>query len=185
MYMKKAFLALAVLCGIGLMTGCKNGTAGENQNDTLQPANEVVSNESTTKTIWDELERLTDKIYASDTLLPEEWSFFFEHFDTLWGSPAEATGHALYGVLTELWYSEHMEREGLAHLSPEKREHVLESMMYLMDIDIMEDAHTYTWDEFTTQFPVFEGSKAAEKALEEINKWKEEINYWKKEESNQ
>ena len=172
--MKKAFLTLAVLCGIGLMTGCKNGTAGENPNDTLQPANEVVSNEPPREIIWDELERLTDKIYAGDTLLPEEWSFFFEHFDTLDGGPAEATGCALYRALAEPWYREHMEREGLAHLSPEKREHVLETMMHLMSIDIMGDAYTFTWDEFTTQFPVFEGSKAAEKALEEINKWKEE-----------
>lgn len=180
--MKKAILTLAVLCGIGLMAGCKSGTADENTDDTLQPANEAVSIEPPIETgyspIGDELERLTNKIYVGDTLLPEEWSFFFEHIDTFDGYLAEGIGNALYGVLTEPCYSEHVKLEGLAHLSPEKREHVLETMLYLMSIDIMLDANTYTWDEFTTQFPVFEGSKAAEKVLEEINKEK-------KEESNQ
>ena len=180
--MKKAILTLAVLCCIGLMAGCRSGTAGENPNDTLQPANEVVSIEPPTETgygpIWDELERLTNKIYAGDTLLPEEWSFLFEHIETFDGYLAEGIGNALYGVLSELCYSEHVALEGLVHLSPEKREHVLETMMYLMSIDIMVDAYTYTWAEFTTQFPVFEGSTAAEKVLEEINKEK-------KEESNQ
>ncbi len=176
--MKKAILTLAVLCTVGMLVGCKSGTAGENPNDTLQPANEAVSIEPPTETgygpIWDELERLTNKIYAGDTLLPEEWSFLFEHIDTFDGYLSEGIGNALYEVLSELWYSEHVALEGLAHLSLEKREHVLETMMHLMSIDIMGDAHTYTWDEFTTQFPVFEGSKAAEKALEEINKEKKE-----------
>lgn len=35
MYMRKAFLALAVLCGIGLMAGCKSGTADKSTNDTM------------------------------------------------------------------------------------------------------------------------------------------------------
>jgi len=82
--------------------------------------------------------------------------------------------NVLYEVLTKPSYSKHVAQEGLAHLSPEKREHVLEKMIYLMFIDIMLDAHTYTWDEFTMQYPIFEGSKAAEKALGEINEIKKE-----------
>ena len=34
--MKKAIMAIAVLCGIGLMAGCKSGTDNGNTNDTLQ-----------------------------------------------------------------------------------------------------------------------------------------------------
>ena len=179
--MKKAFLTLAVLCAVAMMAGCKGGTAGENPNDTLQTANEVVSIEPPTETgygpIWDELERLTNKIYAGDTLLPEEWSFLFEHIDTFDGYLAEGIGNALYGVLAELWYSKHVALECLDKLSPERREQVLASMIEMMSIDIMADEHTYTWTEFTTQFPVFEGSTAAEKAFERVNKEKiEEFN---------
>ena len=179
--MKKAILTLAVLCGIGLMAGCKSGTTDENAstNDTMQPADKTVVAEQPTETgygpVWDELERLTYKIAAGDTLLPEEWSFFFEHIDTFDGYLAEGIGAALYGTLTELWYSEHVTLEGLAHLSPEKREYVLDQMISLMSIDIMLEEHTFTWDEFTTQFPVFEGSKAAKKTLEEINEEKKKI----------
>ena len=35
--MKKAILTLAVLCGIGLMTGCKSGTANEKTNYHFRP----------------------------------------------------------------------------------------------------------------------------------------------------
>ena len=43
--MKKVFLALAVLCGIGLMAGCKSGTTNEETNDTMQ------TTDSTTATV--------------------------------------------------------------------------------------------------------------------------------------
>ena len=59
--MKKAILTLAVLCGIGLMAGCKSGTTDENAstNDTMQPADKTVVAEQPTETgygpVWDEL----------------------------------------------------------------------------------------------------------------------------------
>ena len=177
--MRKAILTLAVLCGIGLTAGCKSSTTNEETNDTMQPTNETVIAEPQTETgygpVWDELERLTYKIAAGDTLLPEEWSFFFEHIDTFDGGLAEEIGYALYRTLNELWYSEHVAREGLAHLSPVKREYVLGQMIVLMSIDILADKHTFTWDAFQIRFPIFEGSKAAENALEEINKEKKEM----------
>ena len=166
--MKKSILTLAVLCGIGLMAGCKSGTANENTSDTTAVATWNADE-------WEhEWERLLAKIRNGDTLLPEEWSFFFENIDKVGEEYSEGVGYCLYNALAGQWYSEHVAREGLAQLSPEKREHVLEQMMYMMSIDIMIEEHTYTWDEFQIDFPVFEGSKAAEKALEEINKWKKE-----------
>lgn len=170
-----------MLCGIGLMAGCKSGAADENTstNDTMQPADKTVVAEQPTETgygpVWDELERLTYKIAAGDTLLPEEWSFFFEHIDTFDGYLAEVIGAALYNTLESDWYCEHLEQEGLIKLSPEKREHVLEQMMYLMSIDIVADTHTYTWTDFQYDFYVFYGSKAAEKVFEEINEEKKEM----------
>ena len=69
-------------------------------------------------------------------------------------------------------FLENMELEGLDKLSPERREQVLASMIEMMSIDIMADEHTYTWAEFSDDFYVFRGSRAAEKAFERVNKEK-------------
>ena len=41
-------------------------------------------------------------------------------------------------------------------------------MISMMSIDIMAEKHTYTWAEFSYDYYIFEGSKAAEKEFERI-----------------
>ena len=167
-----------MVCALGMMTACKGGTANESVVDTTQKINENVvvepSSETGNSPVWDELERLTNKIFDGDTLVPEEWAFFFDNIDVFDGYLAEGIGYALYKILDleSDWYCETIEAN-LRSLTPKKREHVLDRMICLMSIDIMLEEHTYTWDEFSTQFPIFRGARAAEKHLEEINKEKE------------
>ena len=185
--MKKVFLLGAMVCALGMMTACKSGTANETSADTIQPTNETAidtihptnedvatgqSSETGYGSVWDELERLTNKISDGDTLVPEEWAFFFDNIDVFDGYLAEGIGYVLYNILESDGYCENIE-PNLRALTPEKREHVLDRMIGLMSIDIMLEEHTYTWDEFTTRFVIFRGSKAAEKHLKEINEERE------------
>jgi len=177
--MKKAILTLAVLCAVGMMAGCKSGgtpaeldeaTATETAADTT-----AVCQKANTDTLnVDEWERLAGKMRGGDTLLPEEWSFFFQNIDKADGGYSEDMGYSLYKSMQHIRFLENMELEGLDKLSPERREQALAWMIELMSIDIMADEHTYTWAEFSDDFYVFRGSQAAEKAFERINKEKEE-----------
>jgi len=173
------FFTLAVLCTLAMMAGCKGGGA---------PAelDEATATEAATDTaaVWqatdtdtfnvDEWERLAGKMRGGDTLLPEEWSFFFQNIDKADGGYSEDMGYSLYESIRHTGFLKNMELEGLDKLSPERREQVLASMIELMSIDIMADEHTYTWAEFSDDFYVFRGSRAAEKAFERINKEKKE-----------
>ncbi|MBQ6238372.1 MAG: hypothetical protein IJK07_09175 [Bacteroidales bacterium] len=162
------FFTLAVLCTVAMMTGCKGGGA---------PAelDEATATEAATDTFnVDEWERLAGKMRGGDTLLPEEWSFFFQNINKADGEYSEEMGYSLYESIRHTGFLKNMEQEGLDKLSPERREQVLASMIEMMSIDIMADEHTYTWAEFSDDFYVFRGSLAAEKVFEWINKEKEE-----------
>lgn len=170
MYMKKAFLTLAVLCAVAMMAGCKGGAANEDASDTT-----VVCQRADTDTFnVDEWERLAEKMRGNDTLLPEEWSFLFQNIDKADGGYSEDMGNSLYKSMQYIRFLENMELEGLDKLSPERREQVLASMIEMMSIDIMADEYPYTWAEFSDDLSVFKGSRAAEKAFERINKEKKE-----------
>ena len=181
MYMKKAFLTLAVLCAVAMMAGCKGGGAPAEPDEAGMPRElaERTATEAATDTLnVDEWERLAEKMRGNDTLPPEEWSFLFQNIDKADGGYSEDMGYSLYKSIKRKGFLENMELEGLDKLSPERREQVLASMIEMMSIDIMADEHTYTWAEFSDDLYVFRGSRAAEKAFERINKEK-------KEESNQ
>ena len=168
--MKKAFLALAVLCAVAMMAGCKGGAANESITDTTV----AVTTTDTDSFNVEEWERLAEKMRGNDTLLPEEWSFLFQNIDKADGEYSEDMGYSLYKSMQYIRFLENMELEGLDKLSPERREQVLASMIEMMSIDIMADEHTYTWAEFSDDLYVFRGSQAAEKAFERINKEKKE-----------
>ena len=175
--MKKAFLTLAVLCAVAMMAGCKGGGAPAEPDEAGMPRElaERTATEAATDTFnVDEWERLAEKMRGNDTLLPEEWSFLFQNIDKADGGYSEDMGYSLYKSIKRKGFLENMELEGLDKLSPERREQVLASMIDLMSIDIMADEHTYTWAEFSDDFYVFKGSRAAERALERINKEKKE-----------
>lgn len=173
--MKKTFYLLsAVLCAVAMMAGCKSGAANEDATDTTA----VCQRDNSDTLGVDEWERLAEKMRGNDTLLPEEWSFLFQNIDKADGGYSEDMGYSLYKSIRRTGFLKNMELEGLDKLSPERREQVLASMIEMMSIDIMADEHTYTWAEFSDDFYVFRGSRAAEKAFEWINKEK-------KEESNQ
>ncbi len=173
------FFTLAVLCAVGMMAGCKGG-------GTPAEPDEATATEAATDTaaVWqatdtdtfnvDEWERLAGKMRGGDTLLPEEWSFLFQNIDKADGEYSEDMGYSLYESIRRTGFLKNMELEGLVKLSPERREQVLAWMIELMSIDIMADEHTYTWAEFSDDFYVFRGSRAAEKVFEWINKEKEE-----------
>lgn len=173
------FFTLAVLCAVAMMAGCKGGGAP------AEP-DEATATEAATDTaaVWqatdtdtfnvDEWERLAEKMRGGDTLLPEEWSFFFQNIDKADGEYSEDMGYSLYESIRHTGFLKNMEQEGLDKLSPERREQVLAWMIELMSIDIMADEHTYTWAEFSDDLYVFRGSLAAEKVFEWINKEKEE-----------
>lgn len=166
--MKKTFLTLAVLCAVAMMAGCKGG-------GTPAELDEATATEAATDTLnVDEWERLAGKMRGGDTLLPEEWSFFFQNIDKADGGYSEDMGYSLYESIRRTGFLKNMEQEGLDKLSPERREQVLASMIEMMSIDIMADEHTYTWAEFSDDLYVFRGSLAAEKAFERINKEKKE-----------
>ena len=173
--MKKTFYLLsAVLCAVAMMAGCKGGAANEDAADTTA----VCQMDNTDTLNVDEWERLAEKMRGGDTLLPEEWSFLFQNIDKADGGHSEDMGYSLYESILRTGFLKNIEQEGLDKLSPERREQVLASMIEMMSIDIMADVHTYTWAEFSDDFYVFRGSRAAKKAFERINKEK-------KEESNQ
>jgi len=177
--MKKVFLTLALLGTVAMMAGCKGG-------GTSAGLDEAMATEAATDTaaVWqatdtdtfnvDEWERLAEKMRGNDTLLPEEWSFLFQNIDKADGGYSEEMGYSLYESIRRTGFLKNMEQEGLDKLSPERREQVLASMIEMMSIDIMADEHTYTWAEFSDDFYVFRGSRAAEKVFEWINKEKEE-----------
>ena len=176
--MKKTFYLLsAVLCAMAMMAGCKGGgtpaeldeaMATEDATDTT-----AVCQRADTDTLnVDEWERLAEKMRGNDTLLPEDWSFLFQNIDKADGEYSEDMGYSLYKSMQYIRFLENMELEGLDKLSPERREQVLASMIEMMSIDIMADEHTYTWAEFSDDFYVFRGSRAAEKAFERVNKEK-------------
>ena len=161
--MKKLFLLGAMVCALGMMTACKNGKLNEPDKDT------TVACTTTNADTWsDEWERLAKKMCGNDTLLPEEWSFFFENIDKADGGYSEDMGYCLYKSMQHLKFLENMEQEGLAKLSSERREQVLERMMSMMSIDLMAEKHTYTWTEFSNNFYIFKGSKAAKREFERI-----------------
>lgn len=177
--MKKAILTLAVLCTVAMIGGCKGG-------GTPAELDEAMATEAATDTaaVWqatdtdtfnvDEWERLAGKMRGGDTLLPEEWSFLFQNIDKADGEYSEDMGYSLYESIRHTGFLKNMEQEGLDKLSPERREQVLASMIEMMSIDIIADEHTYTWAEFSDDFYVFRGSRAAEKAFERVNKEKME-----------
>ena len=181
--MKKTKMICTAMVALAMMAGCKGGgtsaeldeaTATETAADTT-----AVCQKANTDTLnVDEWERLAEKMRGGDTLLPEEWSFFFQNIDKADGGYSEDMGYSLYESIRRTGFLKNMEQEGLDKLSPERREQVLASMIEMMSIDIMADEHTYTWAEFSDDFYVFRGSRAAEKVFERINKEK-------KEESNQ
>ena len=164
----RTFFNLAVLCAVAMMAGCKGG-------GTSAELDEAMATEAATDTFnVDEWERLAEKMRGGNTLLPEEWSFLFQNIDKADGEYSEGMGYSLYESIRHTGFLKNMEQEGLDKLSPERREQVLALMIELMSIDIMADEHTYTWTEFSDDFYVFRGSRAAEKAFERINKEKEE-----------
>lgn len=175
--MKKAFLTLAVLGAVAMIAGCKGGGTPAELDEAGMPRElaERMATEAATDTFnVDEWERLAGKMRGGDTLLPEEWSFLFQNIDKADGGYSEDMGYSLYKSIRRTGFLKNMEQEGLDKLSPERREQVLASMIELMSIDIMADEHTYTWAEFSDDFYVFKGSRAAEKAFERINKEKKE-----------
>ena len=160
---KKIMFLCAALLSLGMMTACKNGASNESVNDT----GEVCT--TTDADTWvDEWARLSEKMCGNDTLLPEEWSFFFENIDRADGEYSESMGYCLYKSLQHLRFLENMEKEGLAKLSPERREQVLEKMMSMMSIDIMAEKRIPSWSEFSDDFYIFKGSKAAKREFERI-----------------
>lgn len=165
---RRTFFTLAVLCAVATMAGCKGGGAP------AEP-DEAMATEAATDTFnVDEWERLAEKMRGGDTLLPEEWSFFFQNINKADGEYSEDMGYSLYESIRHTGFLKNMEQEGLDKLSPERREQVLASMIEMMSIDIMANEHTYTWAEFSDDFYVFRGSRAAEKVFKWINKEKEE-----------
>ena len=171
------FFTLAVLCAVTMMAGCKGGGTPAELDEAGMPRElaERTATEAATDTFnVDEWERLAEKMRGNDTLLPEEWSFLFQNIDKADGEYSEDMGYSLYKSMQYIRFLENMELEGLDKLSPERREQVLASMIEMMSIDIMADEHTYTWAEFSDDFYVFRGSRAAEKAFERINKEKKE-----------
>ena len=170
------FFTLAVLCAVAMMAGCKGG-------GTSAELDEATATEAATDTtaVWQatdtdtfnvyEWERLAEKMRV-DTLLAEEWSFLFQNIYKADGEYSEDMGYSLYKCIQYTGFLKNMELEGLDKLSPERREQVLASMIEMMSIDIMADEHTYTWAEFSDDFYVFKGSRAAEKAFERVNREK-------------
>lgn len=160
---RKTIILCTFLCALGMMAACKNGASNESVNDT----GEVCT--TTDADTWiDEWVRLSEKMCGNDTLLPEEWAFFFENIDRADGEYSESMGNCLYKSMQHLRFLENMEMEGLAKLSPERREQVLEKIMSMMSIDIMVEEHTYTWAEFSDDFYIFKDSKAAKREYERI-----------------
>ena len=168
--MKKLFYLGAMVCVLGMMTACKSGTTEETTNDTT-----AVCTTTNSDTWSDEWMRLSEKMCGNDTLLPEEWSFFFENIDKADGEYSENMGYCLYKSMQYLRFLENMDLEGLAKLTPERREQVLEKMMSMISIDIMAEKHTYTWAEFSDDIYIFKGSKAAEKEFEWIIEEKKQM----------
>ena len=161
--MKKLFLLSAMLCALGMLTACKRGMPNEPDKDTTAACS--TTNADTWSNEW---ERLAEKMCGNDTLLPEEWAFFFENIDKADGEYSEGMGYCLYKSLQHLRFMENMELEGLAKLSLDRREQVLERMMSMMSIDIMAEKHTYTWAEFSKIFYIFKDSKAAKREFARI-----------------
>ena len=171
----RTFFTLAMLCAVAMMAGCKGGGTPAELDEAMATDTAAVWQATDTDTLnVDEWERLAEKMRGGDTLLPEEWSFLFQNINKADGGYSEGMGYSLYESIRHTGFLKNMELEGLDKLSPERREQVLASMIEMMSIDIMADKHTYTWAEFSDDFYVFRGSRAAEKVFEWINKEKEE-----------
>ena len=170
--MKKLFLLSAMLCALGMLTACKRGMPNVvcPTSQTSEPDKDTTAACTTTNAdTWsNEWERLAEKMCGNDTLLPEEWAFFFENIDKADGEYSEGMGYCLYKSLQYPRFIENMELEGLAKLTPKRREQVLEKMMSMMSIDILAEKHTYTWAEFSEDFYIFKDSKAAKREFARI-----------------
>ena len=88
------FFISAILCALGAMTACKSGTTKKITSDTT--AASTTTNDDTWREEW---VRLSEKMCENDTLLPEEWSFFFENIDKADGEYSEGMGYCLYKSL--------------------------------------------------------------------------------------
>ena len=182
--MKKEFANIIAACALVLtMAACGQGSGngGRGAGESVDSAMAVTADTPTTNrgdasaefnpgydSAFNELERLMYKIDDGDLLVPEEWAFFFDHIDLFDGYLAEGMGYVLYHALDgNTWYKEQM-AETLDTLPPQKREHVLQSMIYLMSIDLTIDKNQYSWQQFVEKYPVFMGSPAAKAALDQV-----------------
>lgn len=182
--MTKGFANIIAACALVLaLAACGQGsdTGGRRTCEGVDTATAVTADTPTTTSgdtgagsgpshdsVFNELERLMNKIADGDLLVPEEWAFFFDHIDHFDGYLTEGMGNVLYHALDgNTWYNEQM-AETLNTLPPQKREHVLQSMIVLMSIDLTIDKNQYTWLQFVEKYPIFMGSPAAKAALEQV-----------------
>ena len=147
--MKKVFLALVVLCGIGLMTACKSGAANES----------TTPNEITWTSIENKL--------ANKSQLDEADCMFILTDTTLDEGHSEGLGNYLFNYLCGYPKSNKLFTNAQKNFSSQEGDQKLISLMDLMSIDIAL-AEYENYEEFLSDFPMFKGCKGAEEKYNNI-----------------
>ena len=148
--MKKAFLTLAVLCGIGLMFACKSGTTSDT----------VTTDEITWTTIEDKL--------ADGIPLDENDCLFILADTTLDDGHSEGIGNHLFNFLCGYPKSNRLFIDARKDFTKEEGDKKMLGLMNLMSIDIVL-AEYENYEEFLGDFPMFKGCKGAEELFNAIN----------------
>lgn len=148
--MKKAILTLAVLCGIGLMTACKSGTASDS----------ATTDEITWTTIEDKL--------ANEIPLDENDCLFILTDTTLDDGHSEGIGNYLFNFLCGYPKSNRLFIDARKDFTKEEGDKKMLGLMNLMSIDIVL-AEYENYEEFLGDFPMFKGGKGAEELFNAIN----------------
>ena len=148
--MKKAILTLAVLCGIGLMSACKSGTASDIA--------------TTAEITWTTIE---DKL-ANEIPLDENDCLFILADTTLDDGHSEGIGNYLFNLLCGHPKSNKLFTNARKDFTKEESDKKLLGLMNLMSIDIIL-AEYENYEEFLDDFPMFKGCKGAEELFNAIN----------------
>ena len=147
--MKKAFLTLAVLCGIGQMAACKNGAANES----------TTPNEITWTSIENKL--------ANEIPLDENDCLFILTDTTLDDGHSEGIGNYLFNFLCGYPKSNKLFTNAQKNFSSEEGDQKLIHLMDLMSIDIVL-AEYENYEEFLGDFPMYRACKGAEENFKSI-----------------
>ena len=147
--MKKAFLTLAVLCTLGMMTACMSGTANDS----------ATTDEITWATIEDKL--------ANGIPLDENDCLFILTDTTLDEGYSEGVSNYLFNYLCGYPKSNKLFTNAQKNYSSEESDMKLISLMDLMSIDIAL-AEYENYEEFLGDFPMFKGCKGAEEKFKSI-----------------